>query len=133
MTNSALSSTPRRELTEDWLAVWVGLLIFTLALAGLAGRDLLGWAVSTSVWTDFSTALKATSNVYTGLGGFGALIATYGALLVVLTIGVAALKGKWSYARSAGFPPRHGRDAVGHGVPGSQIGCCCRSGDLASF
>src|SRR5215831_17366612 len=86
MTNSALSSTPRRELTEDWLAVWVGLLIFALALAGLAGRDLLGWAVSTSVWTDFPGALKAASSAYPGLGGLGALIATYDALLVVLAL-----------------------------------------------
>ena len=94
MTDMALSSTPpRRELTEDWLAVWVGLLIFALALAGLAGRDFLGWAVSTSVWTDFSGALKATSTAYPGLGGLGALLATYAALLVVLAIGVAALKG----------------------------------------
>jgi uncharacterized membrane protein YadS len=94
MTDVALSSTPpSRELTEDWLAVWAGLLIFALALGGLAGWDLLGWAVSTSVWTEFSGALKATSSAYPGLGGFGALIATYAVLLVVLAIGVAALKG----------------------------------------
>jgi hypothetical protein len=70
MTDVALSSTPpSRELTEDWLAVWVGLLIFVLALAGLAGRDLLGWSVSTSVWTDFSGALKATSSANPGSAG----------------------------------------------------------------
>ena len=94
MADMALSrAPPSRELTEDWLAVFVGLLIFALALAGLAGRDLLGWAVSTSIWTGFSGALKATSNAYPGLGGFGALLATYAALLVVLSLGVAALKG----------------------------------------
>jgi uncharacterized membrane protein YadS len=89
----AVSSTPpTRELTEDWLAVWVGLLIFVLALAGLAGWDLLGWAITTAIWTDFTGALKATSNAYPGLGGLGALIATYAALLVALTIGAAMLK-----------------------------------------
>jgi uncharacterized membrane protein YadS len=86
------SALPSRELTEDWLAVCVGLLIFALALAGLAGRDLLGWAVTTSIWTDLTGALKATSNAYSGLGGFGALLATYAALLVVLTLGIATLK-----------------------------------------
>jgi uncharacterized membrane protein YadS len=107
MADTALSSTPpSRELTEDWLSVWIGLLIFALASAGLAGRDLLGWAVTTSVWSDFSGALKATSNAYSGFGGFGALIATYAALLVVLAIGVAALKGdvkRFVFAFTAAF------------------------------
>jgi uncharacterized membrane protein YadS len=93
MTDMAVSSMPpTRELTEDWLAVWVGLLIFVLALAGLAGWDLLGWAITAAIWTDFTGALKATSNAYPGLGGLGALIATYAALLVALTIGAAMLK-----------------------------------------
>jgi hypothetical protein len=62
--NMAVSSTPpSRELTEDWLAVWIGLLIFVLALAGLAGWDLLGWAITTAIWTDFTGALKATSKL----------------------------------------------------------------------
>ena len=42
---------------EDWLAVAIGLLVFVLSLAGLAGTDLLGWVVATSVWTDPGTAL----------------------------------------------------------------------------
>jgi Conserved hypothetical protein 698 len=113
----ALSSTPpSRELTEDWLAVWAGLLIFALALAGLAGWDLLGWAVSTSVWTEFSGALKATSSAYPGLGGFGALIATYAVLLVVLAIGVAALKGdvkRFALAFTAVFFVGYGSWIVG--------------------
>ncbi len=118
MTNMALSSTPpSRELTEDWLAVGVGLLIFGLALAGLAGRDLLGWSVSTSVWTDVSGALKATSSTYPGLGGFGALIATYAALLVVLALGVAALKGdvkRFALAFTAVFFVGYGSWIVGN-------------------
>jgi uncharacterized membrane protein YadS len=117
MTDVALSSTPpSRELTEDWLAVWAGLLIFALALGGLAGWDLLGWAVSTSVWTEFSGALKATSSAYPGLGGFGALIATYAVLLVVLAIGVAALKGdvkRFALAFTAVFFVGYGSWIVG--------------------
>lgn len=46
------SATPGAALTEDWLSVWIGLLIFVLALAGVAGPNLLGWVVSTSVWSD---------------------------------------------------------------------------------
>ncbi len=118
MADMALSrAPPSRELTEDWLAVFVGLLIFALALAGLAGQDLLGWAVSTSVWTDFSRALKATSNAYPGLGGFGALFATYAALLAVLSLGVAALKGdvkRFAFAFTAVFFIGYGSWIVGN-------------------
>lgn len=79
-------------ISEDWLSVWIGLLIFVLALGVLAGADILGWVVSTQVWTDLSKALGTTSKAYSGLGGLGALIATYVALLVVMTAGAAALK-----------------------------------------
>jgi uncharacterized membrane protein YadS len=47
--------------------------------------------VSTSVWTDPTVALAPTSKVYGWLGGLGALLATYAALLVVLTLAAAAL------------------------------------------
>ena len=48
-------------ISEDWLAVWIGLLIFALGAAGLFGHDLLGWAVTTSVWTSFDKALGTAS------------------------------------------------------------------------
>src|SRR5215831_14006618 len=79
-------------LSEDWLSVWIGLLVFVLALGVLAGSDLLGWVVSTSVWNDASKALSPLSKAYSGLGGVGALIATYVALTVVMTAAAAALK-----------------------------------------
>ena len=44
-------------LSEDWLSVWIGMLVFVLSLGVLGGADLLGWVVSTSVWTDLSKAL----------------------------------------------------------------------------
>src|SRR5438874_7483692 len=79
-------------ISEDWLSVWIGLLIFVLSLGVIAGSDILGWVVSTSVWSDLSKALGTASKNYSALGGFGALIATYIALLVVMTAGAAALK-----------------------------------------
>jgi uncharacterized membrane protein YadS len=112
-----LGAASKRALSEDWLSVFVGLLIFGLGLAGLAGRDFLGWAVSTSVWTDFSAALKPTSNAYPGLSGFGALLATYVALLAVLALGVAALKGdvkRFAFAFTAVFFISYGSWIVGN-------------------
>jgi uncharacterized membrane protein YadS len=79
-------------MSEDWLSVWIGLLIFVLSLGLLVGVDILGWVVTTGVWTDLSKALNPASKAYSGLGGVGALIATYVALLVVMTVGAAALK-----------------------------------------
>src|SRR5216684_1203510 len=79
-------------ISEDWLSVWIGLVVFVLALGMLAGTDILGWVVTTGVWTDLSKALNPVSKAYAGLGGIGALIATYAALLVVMTAGAVALK-----------------------------------------
>jgi uncharacterized membrane protein YadS len=79
-------------MSEDWLSVWIGLLVFVLALGMSAGADTLGWVVTTGVWTDVSKALNPVSKAYSALGGVGALIATYVALLVAMTAGAAALK-----------------------------------------
>ncbi len=79
-------------INEDWLSVAIGLSIFGLALAGLAGTDLLGWVVTTSVWTDPGLALGPVSKTNGSLGGSGAFIVTYLVLLSVLTAGAAALR-----------------------------------------
>ena len=78
--------------TEDWLAVVIGLLIFVLSLGVLVGADILGWVVTTSVWIDVSKALAPAAKAYAGLGGVGALIVTYVAMLVLMTAGAAALR-----------------------------------------
>jgi uncharacterized membrane protein YadS len=85
------TAQPSPWINEDWLSLWIGLAIFVLALAGLGGTDLLGWVVTTSVWTDPDTALGTFSKAYASLGGAGALVATWAALLVVLTAGAALL------------------------------------------
>ncbi|HVO05431.1 MAG TPA: putative sulfate exporter family transporter [Burkholderiaceae bacterium] len=81
-----------RGMSEDWLSLWIGLGIFVLSLGVLVGADVLGWVVTTGVWTDLSKALGMASKNYAGLGGFGALIATFIALLIVMSLGARALK-----------------------------------------
>src|SRR6266581_1736335 len=83
---------PQNALSEDWLSVWIGLGVFALALGVVAGFDAIGWVVRTAVWTDVSKALLPVSPVYKGIGGWGALLATYVFLLVVMTAGATALK-----------------------------------------
>src|SRR5713226_10770255 len=77
-------------VSEDWLSLWIGFLIFVLSLGVFVGADVLGWGVTTAVWTDVSKALAPVSKAYAGIGGVGALVATYVALLVVMTLGAAA-------------------------------------------
>jgi uncharacterized membrane protein YadS len=79
-------------ISEDWLSLILGLLIFFLSLGLAANVDLLGWVVKTDVWMDITRALSPVSKAYGNLGGVGALIATYVGLLILLTIGAAMLR-----------------------------------------
>jgi uncharacterized membrane protein YadS len=93
-------------ISEDVLSLIIGFAIFVLALGSLGGADILGWVVTTGVWTDLSKALAPMSKAYAALGGFGALVATYVALLVVMTAGAAALRadvGRFALAFTAVF------------------------------
>src|SRR5262249_37575505 len=93
-------ATPRRadnvelapRISEDWLSLIIGLSIFVLALAGIANVDLLGWVVTTSVWSDFGKALGTVSKSYASLGGVGGLVAPCAALLLLLSAAAVALK-----------------------------------------
>jgi len=82
----------KAKLNEDWLAVLVGLALFALSLPAFAGADVLGWAVSTSVWTNLSKALAPASKQYAPLSGVVSLLATYVFLLLVMTLGARALR-----------------------------------------
>ncbi|HEY7973550.1 MAG: putative sulfate exporter family transporter [Xanthobacteraceae bacterium] len=93
-------------ISEDWLSVVIGLFIFVLALAVLANVDLIGWVVTTSVWSNVTLALNTNSKTFAGLGGIGALVATYVALLIVFSAAAVALKSdvkKFALAFTAVF------------------------------
>jgi uncharacterized membrane protein YadS len=79
-------------ITEDWLAVWIGLFVFALSLTLLKGIDLLGWAVTTSVWTAPSKALAPASKHFANLSASLSLLATYFFLLIVLLATAKALR-----------------------------------------
>ena len=92
--SKSIASDARRVIvtvSEDWLSVIVGLAIFGLGLMSVLSADLLGWTVATSVWIDPSQALSTVSKAYVGFGGLGALLATYAALAVVLSLAAAAV------------------------------------------
>src|SRR5437879_5707329 len=88
--SGAVVQTPG--MSEDWLALCIGLLVFTLSLGLLLGKDLLGWAVTTSVWMSPAKALAPFSKSYATLPAAISLLATFGFLLIVLLLGARAMR-----------------------------------------
>jgi uncharacterized membrane protein YadS len=86
------TTTPKGRISEDWLAVYIGLFIFALALLRFTGLDIFGWAVSTKVWTHASQILAPLSKGYAGLPGVLSLVLTYLFMLVVMSVGARLLE-----------------------------------------
>lgn len=78
--------------SEDWWALWVGLSIFALSLPAIAGLDLLGWSVTTSVWLNISKAMTPVSKAYTEMSGVTSVLLTYLFTLGLMSVGASALK-----------------------------------------
>ena len=56
-------------ISEDWLALILGLVIFGLSLGSFKGTDLLGWGAKTGVWIDPGKAITTISTQYQGVKG----------------------------------------------------------------
>ena len=80
--------------SEDWWAVWLGLFVFALSLGPVIGMDLLGWVVKFNVWVDSSKALVPVSQTFQNMSGIYSAFLTYLFLLVITTIGAAAMGAK---------------------------------------
>jgi len=88
------SSDPQRSVgktatpgvSEDWLALIVGLFLFLVSLPGLSGVDVFGWVIKTNVWTEVSQVMTPVSKNYPRVKGIAALIFTYLLLLAILTV-----------------------------------------------
>jgi uncharacterized membrane protein YadS len=85
---------PLSGMSEDWLAVCIGLFVFILSLGLLFHDDVLGWAVSTSLWMAPAKSLTAISVFYAKLPPLVSLLATYAFLLVLVMIGALALRAR---------------------------------------
>jgi uncharacterized membrane protein YadS len=77
--------------TEDWWAVWIGLLVFILSLGVFGGTDILGWVVKPNMWTEVGKSLGPFSKTYAGMPPVVSLVLTYLALAVIFSIGVKAM------------------------------------------
>ena len=79
-------------LSEDWLAVALGLFIFLLSLGPLMGLDLLGFAAAPKSWIELGSAIKPAGGAYEALGGCGALLFTYAFALILMVIAALAFR-----------------------------------------
>ena len=86
------TETRQSSISEDWLAVYIGLFIFALSLLRFSDLDIFGWAVSTKVWTEGTPILAPLSKGYAGLSGWLSLVLTYLFMLVVMTVGARLLQ-----------------------------------------
>lgn len=59
----------KKGISEDWLALWLGLFIFVLSLGVFSSADILGWGINTKVWTDSSKAMGPVSKTFQGVKG----------------------------------------------------------------
>lgn len=92
MDTKASIKTGVAKISEDWLAVVIGLFIFLLSLTAFINWDILGWVITTKVWTNLAMALKPTSGNYANLPGLLSLLITYLFLLVTFLAGAYWLK-----------------------------------------
>ncbi len=76
--------------TEDWWAVWLGVLLVALAMPVTAGFDALGWVVKTNVWLAPSTAIAPFSSAYASVPGLVSLAFTFLFLLALVSLGAYA-------------------------------------------
>jgi uncharacterized membrane protein YadS len=83
----------KRWLTEDKLALIMGLFLFSLAALNFAGVDALGWAVKTQTWVTADNIFGTATKGYKWLNGYAALGMTYIFITTFLSVGVKFLGG----------------------------------------
>lgn len=77
--------------SEDWWAVWLGLLLVALALPAAAGFETLGWVAKAAVWIDPVKAVAPVSKAYAGLPGWASLGLTFLAVLGLVAVGARVM------------------------------------------
>ncbi|MEX2524120.1 MAG: putative sulfate exporter family transporter [Gammaproteobacteria bacterium] len=80
--------------SEDWWAVWLGMILFLAGFMSIAGVDLVGWMAKTRTWVDFSpdNVLQPAGAAYAGWGPWASLGMTYAVFTILTCAGAAAMR-----------------------------------------
>jgi uncharacterized membrane protein YadS len=81
-----------RRISEDWLAVAIGLAVFALSLGAAFGLDILGFATAPKTWIDPANAVAQAGA--SPFGNVAALLLTYLFVLALVAGSAAALGAK---------------------------------------
>ena len=104
-------------LSEDWLALMLGLVIFLVALLGAIGIEPFGWGVKTNVWLSPAKIMTPVSARFEALPGVVSLGLTYAAMALLLGTGarlLGARVGRFLAGFTLVFFLSYGCFALGH-------------------
>ena len=79
--------------TEDWWAVWLGLILFFAGMASIWGLDLVGWMTKTKTWEwsslmgDFSWDKLMKPAAYKDMHPLASFFATYAIFTILVCLG----------------------------------------------
>ena len=76
-------------MSEDWLSLWTGLVVFLLSLGAFLGADLLGFGAKVGTWTDLSKAITPVAASFKWMPAWLAVVST------CLFMGVVVGAGNW--------------------------------------
>ncbi len=80
--------------SEDWWAVWLGLIMFVGGFLSIWGVDAVGWMAKTKGWLDpgWKHWVKPASKGWKSIGPLGSFLMTYGVFTVFVCIGAFFMK-----------------------------------------
>jgi hypothetical protein len=82
----AFAKPASRTISEDWLALIIGLSLFLVSLLGFSGVEVFGWTIKTNVWTRATEIMTPVSKNFPHVNGVTSLVFTYLFLLGTLTV-----------------------------------------------
>ena len=82
--------------TEDWWAVWLGMILFLAGLVSVSGYDMVGWMAKVQTWSEFSpgNVLQAAGSAYANWSPFASFAMTYLVFTSLVCLGAAAMRLK---------------------------------------
>jgi hypothetical protein len=87
--SAALMTDGKPRISEDWLSLWTGLIVFVLSLGAFMGTDLLGFGAKVGIWTDPAKAITPVAASCKWMPAWLAVVATY------LFMGAVVGTGNW--------------------------------------